>query len=256
MSKLNPNREDLWQKPRRQVDGNDAVWYVNQVVGKDPLNDAMKKLSHNAKLSKVYTNHCIRATVMGIFDEHEFASRHIMFFSGHKSESSIKQYARNIPTKTKRAMSKSLAMELNSEAVPAKKAKEDTKQKEKVAETISVPKENPQASNVVMIEDVQVHQKENIIPDDFQLQAEDDEYINDENLIQVLEKIEKENEHLFPPQQQIQPQMPPILQQAQANPALNIQNVSNVSNKNAQPLMYFANSTVTINYNYVNPKQI
>lgn len=265
VSKLNPKRDDLWQKPKKKlIDGTEQYWYVNQVVGKDKLNDAMKKLSINAKLSRFYTNHCIRATVMGIFDEYNFASRHIMFHCGHKSESSIKQYARNVPTKTKRDMSHALAQELNNE-IPKKIAKisEETIsvpqqnaaeiiQQEKNPITIPSATENPPEIVAVPVENAaQVVPAENLIPNEAQFD-EGDDYLGDKNLIKILEKIENENQHLFPANQNLQAVVPhnkpPVRAQA-SNKALNISNVSNVSNKNAQPVMYFNNSTVTINTN-------
>lgn len=69
MLKLNPKRDDLWQKPKTNLQGSEEVWFVNQVVGKDALNDAIKNLSINAGLSKIYTNHSIRATVISSLDE-------------------------------------------------------------------------------------------------------------------------------------------------------------------------------------------
>lgn len=53
----------------------------------------MAELSAEAELSKTYTNHSIRSTVMGMLDE-LFEGRHVIALSGHKSENTIKQYAR------------------------------------------------------------------------------------------------------------------------------------------------------------------
>lgn len=51
MAKLNKNRNDLWQKPKTNVHGSEDEWFVNQVLGKDTLNNAMKNLSVAANLS-------------------------------------------------------------------------------------------------------------------------------------------------------------------------------------------------------------
>ena len=46
----------------------------------------MKAISKQAKFSREYTNHSIRATSVTILDRCEFEARHIMWVSGHKSE--------------------------------------------------------------------------------------------------------------------------------------------------------------------------
>jgi len=48
------------------------------VVGLRTLGDKMKRLSIEAKLSYVYTNHSIRATTITILDECGYRARHIM----------------------------------------------------------------------------------------------------------------------------------------------------------------------------------
>lgn len=60
---------------------------------KHTLGDKMKRLSKKAKLSRIYTNHCWRATSITLLDGYK--ARHVMVISGHKSESSIRSYARN-----------------------------------------------------------------------------------------------------------------------------------------------------------------
>ena len=59
------------------------------VVGKRSLGEMMKQISKQARLSKDYTNHSIRATAVTILDKSGFEARHIMALSGHRSESSI-----------------------------------------------------------------------------------------------------------------------------------------------------------------------
>ena len=54
----------------------------------------MKIISQNANCSTPYTNHCLRAMGVTILDEAGYPSRDIMAVSGHKSEGSIKHYAR------------------------------------------------------------------------------------------------------------------------------------------------------------------
>lgn len=44
------------------------------------------------ELSILYTNHCKRATCNTILDQRGIKARHIMYVSGHRSETSIKSY--------------------------------------------------------------------------------------------------------------------------------------------------------------------
>ena len=122
MSKLNPDCNWLWQRPKKKVHNADPVWYDNSPVGRDPLNNTMKNLSVNAGLSMVYKNHSIRATVVKNLDNKGFEARHIMATTGHKSEISIKNYVRKCPTRKMREMSDALAKSLIPEDnVPAEK---------------------------------------------------------------------------------------------------------------------------------------
>ena len=95
ISKLNPKREALFQQPRR--DWNESaitpeIWYENRPFGGNTLGNIMKEISTKAKLSKVYTNHCVRATAItlwsqaGLWDPHRTC--HI---SGHRSPNSLQQ---------------------------------------------------------------------------------------------------------------------------------------------------------------------
>jgi len=69
----------------------------------------MKRISKDAKLSRIYANHSIRATAVTIIDKSGFEARHIMTVSGHRSrnESSIRAYSKTDQT-TKRRMSETL----------------------------------------------------------------------------------------------------------------------------------------------------
>ena len=90
MSKLNKNVDYLWQRPKIKFDPlTDSEWYDAAPVRRDPLNWHMKTLSTKAKLSQIYTNNCIRATVVTNLDEKGFEAHDIMATMGHKSEYSI-----------------------------------------------------------------------------------------------------------------------------------------------------------------------
>ena len=62
----------------------------------------MKKISKEADLSKIYSNHSTRATAVTILDKSGFEARHIMSASGHRSESSIRSYSKTDEATKKR----------------------------------------------------------------------------------------------------------------------------------------------------------
>ena len=108
-SKLNPNCTAFWQKPKDKVpDDTNEPWYCNSPVGINTLNKKIKDISKEAGCSKVYTNHCLRATCLTVLDQAGFENRDIMSVSGHHSEQSIKHYARTSNDK-KRQMSAFIA---------------------------------------------------------------------------------------------------------------------------------------------------
>ena len=69
----------------------------------------MSNISKAAKLSRIYSNHCIRATCITVLNDSGFEGRHIVTVSGHRSEESIKNYCSDTSDKQKRDMSKSIS---------------------------------------------------------------------------------------------------------------------------------------------------
>ena len=72
ISKLPPCKEELWLKPKKKVGMDDDLWYEKTVIGPHPLDNFMKLQSECAGLSRIYTNHCIRSTVISNLDEKRF----------------------------------------------------------------------------------------------------------------------------------------------------------------------------------------
>jgi hypothetical protein len=73
------------------------------------LHIMMAEISKAAKLSRVYTNHWIRATCITLLSEVGFEGRHIITLSEHRSEEIIKSYCRDMSEEQKRDMSKSIS---------------------------------------------------------------------------------------------------------------------------------------------------
>ena len=95
-SKLNPKQKSLWQRAKTTCSPTDAIWYVNAPIGVNTLGNMMSKLSVKYGLSQKYTNHSLRVTSLQALNDANIEVRHIVRVSEHKSETSIKHYARTL----------------------------------------------------------------------------------------------------------------------------------------------------------------
>ncbi len=86
----------------------DGIWYENSAVGKNLLNGMMKKMSEVGNLSKIYTNHCIRKTVITRLDDFGFQDKDIMSVTGHKYAASLGAYLDEPSLEKKQLMSRCL----------------------------------------------------------------------------------------------------------------------------------------------------
>ncbi|XP_071491241.1 uncharacterized protein KIAA1958 homolog [Diadema antillarum] len=111
VEKLNPECEWFWQKPKPEVPRS-GPWYCNSPLGKNKLGDKMKEISLKAG-TRVYTNHCLRATSITFLRDAGFKDRDIMSVSGHHSESSLKHYARTTEKK-KEEMARAISSTIRS----------------------------------------------------------------------------------------------------------------------------------------------
>lgn len=101
IAKLNADCNSLWQRPKTSIDDRSPVLYDNMVV-ENVLGSMMQRISKDAGLSCVYTNHCVRATCITMLDECGYESQHIIGISKHKSVSSLKQYSSKLSNSKKR----------------------------------------------------------------------------------------------------------------------------------------------------------
>ena len=92
MSKMNPNCKALFQYPKRNWSPFDDVWYENRPLGVNKLDGMMKEISKEANLSRIYTNHSVRATAITVMSNAGIPNRHIMAISGHRNEQSLAHY--------------------------------------------------------------------------------------------------------------------------------------------------------------------
>ena len=232
-SKLNKKCDRLWQRPRQgYVHYNDEEWFEARPVGHDPIERFMKFLSKNAKLAgENYTNHSIRATVIGTLDSKGFEARHITAISSHKNETTIKTYAKKCPEQKKRQMYDAL----NETLVP--------KRRKLPCSTVSKPSENTSDKQALPTIDIQEVQKltspsntnnnnnENL-PPEFELKLfEDDE--TDDFLMEYLRSNPIDPTTTAP-----------------INTSTTTTMASKTNSIPIMPKMLFQNSNVTINYNF------
>jgi hypothetical protein len=81
--KLNKNSVFLFQRPKSNTVGD--CWYDSVPVGHNTLGNMMTTISKDCQLSKIYTNHSLRATTVYLLDVARFPNRH-MSATGHKAE--------------------------------------------------------------------------------------------------------------------------------------------------------------------------
>ena len=113
LQKLNPRCEALFQYPKRAVTKEDQVWYDNKPLEVNKLVGMMKEISKLASLSKIYTNHSVRATAITLWSDRQVPSRHIMAISGHRSEASLRNYNARPSSEQLRACSDILSSALS-----------------------------------------------------------------------------------------------------------------------------------------------
>ena len=159
LSKLHPRSDALWQHPRSADKVQDAdIWYKGTYLGENPHATFMSRMSHEAELSMVYTNHSIRATGITFLKHNHYTEKQIMAISGHKTVNSLAIYQK-VSADEKRSMGLSMSYYLQSDNVP---------------------------SNAV----VPFSESEDPLDNDF-----NDNSVNFD-LVEMLETIERENVHL------------------------------------------------------------
>ena len=106
--KRNKKHDAFFQYPKINWK-NSKVWYYAKPIGERALSEKMKLLSEKAKLSKKYTNHCIRATMITILGRSGFSTNEIKSVTKHKAASSLESYFRDMDTEGKMEANQVLA---------------------------------------------------------------------------------------------------------------------------------------------------
>jgi integrase len=114
LSRIPPKNNDLFPKAVKKFE-NHKIWYCDKgVLGKNTLATMMKSVSLRAKLSKAYTNHCVRATVVTELKENNVPIEDIQLVTGHKRPGSVDRYVKRISDEKKKRLSDILAVSLKS----------------------------------------------------------------------------------------------------------------------------------------------
>ena len=91
LGKLNPVWSAFFQYPKHSWKGpQEGVWFENRCLGVNKLGDMTKFLSKAANLSKIYTNHSVRATAITLWSDAGLSNHHIMLLSGHRNGNSLR----------------------------------------------------------------------------------------------------------------------------------------------------------------------
>ena len=237
-TKLHPELDSLWQRPKKFVKNSDKTWFDKAPIGRDPLNNAMKQLSKNAKLSQEYKNHSIRATVVTNLDTKGFEARHIMATTGHKSEVSIKNYSKKCPSNKRKQMFDALS----------EKFVDNKKPKIEPSSTVTSPQKNEILQDPNF--NLGMAQLETINDEDLCDIFGSDDAIETPDVLDIITQIEKENQ-VAVQNPQTMPQRQSASEQQSTNNTINIQTVQQRM-RNMVPNMLFPHSNVTINYNFYN----
>ena len=243
MRKINYDVDYLWQRPKRNILDVNHKWYDKAPVGRDPLNDAMKNLSINAGLSKTYTNHSIRATVVTNLDRAGFEARHIMATTGHKSETSIKNYSRICPTNKRRDMSETLSRTLVGEPLPkVPKIVPSTSASDKSSDVCDLGNAELQTINRQDMKEI--------------FDVDMDSFIESKDVLDFVTQVEKENTEVATNQNESAKNNAVVPAQGENSTdnskTININQVAHVNRHPLMPHMLFPHSNVTINYNIIN----
>ena len=82
---LNPEWETLFQRPLLKVQFTDPVWYIKVHLGVNTLYTFRACISVGAKLSRRYSNHCLRAVMAITFHSAGVSGKGTLSVTGHRN---------------------------------------------------------------------------------------------------------------------------------------------------------------------------
>ena len=140
LEKIPPNVCGLFPMPLKKVREEDKYWYCcNKMVSHNELGRFMKKISNAANLSRIYTNHCIRSTVVCQLKESGMSNDDISSVTGHKNSESIQRYVRKRRDTDKQKISDCLSNSLSStESMPSSSSSSEKRSKQTSENDLSI----------------------------------------------------------------------------------------------------------------------
>ena len=113
LGKLPQESEHLFYKSTHDY-RTTGVWYnVKQPLGVNTISKFMKNISQNAELSRIYTAHCIRPTVVTTMWNSGCSVQDIQNVTGQKKEDSVKRYLKRVGDDKKKEYSRVLSNSFN-----------------------------------------------------------------------------------------------------------------------------------------------
>jgi integrase len=115
--------DSLFPKPISDKSRKYSVWYCQKLkLGKHSIDNLMKNLSIDLRLSRIYTNHCIRVSLVTILKEQGHSNAEISQITGHKNEMSVERYKRKRQDEDYEDLSRSLQTGSSSTVVQLNRA--------------------------------------------------------------------------------------------------------------------------------------
>ncbi|XP_056002564.1 uncharacterized protein LOC125661226 isoform X2 [Ostrea edulis] len=90
LSKRNPKNDVFFQRPLVNCEKGFDIWYSSIPMGHHSLGSMMSSISEAAKLSVIYTNHCVRTTTATMLAHAGVGALDIMAVTGYRHKQSVR----------------------------------------------------------------------------------------------------------------------------------------------------------------------
>lgn len=118
----------LFPKPCKLTSKKSEKWFSSiQPVGKNTIDNLMSTLSRDLNLSRRYTNHCIRVTLVTVLKENGYSNSDICSYTGHKNPQSVDRYSRKRRDEDFEEMSSALHQGTSSSRIEVQKISKKSK---------------------------------------------------------------------------------------------------------------------------------
>ena len=112
LEKMTDDCENLFPMPLKLSNDNPCWYSSKRPLGKNSIGNMMKEISKNAHLNIIYSNHCVRVTVVNNLRNQGLTSNDIAAVTGHKNVNSVDRYVRRKTDSEKRNVSQMLSNSL------------------------------------------------------------------------------------------------------------------------------------------------